>query len=99
MLGAAQAAELPVAILGPDQETAVATIDAAVAVVAQFDRTQVAAPAAEVRMFRAQDYQFGYVTCANCHNDQAYYLHRAVLADGYTFRCRICRLEMTVAHD
>jgi hypothetical protein len=99
MIGTAQAVELPVAILEPDQEAAVATIDAAVAVVVQFDRAQVPAPAAEARAFRAQDYQFGYVTCANCHNDQAYYLHRAILASGYVFRCRICRLEMTVMQE
>jgi hypothetical protein len=99
MIGTAEAVELPVAILDPGQEAAVATIDAAVAVVAQLDRTQVAAPAAEVCTFHAQDYQFGYATCANCHNDQAFYLHRAVLASGYVFRCRICRLEMTVVQD
>src|SRR5579883_2721332 len=31
------------------------------------------------RTFRAQDYSFGYLTCKNCHNDQAYYIHHADL--------------------
>jgi hypothetical protein len=48
------------------------------------------------RQFRCQDYEFGYAICRNCHNDQAYYVHRADLTNGYTFRCTVCRLEMTV---
>jgi hypothetical protein len=51
---------------------------------------------AEVRPFSCQDYEFGYAVCSNCHNDQAYYVHHTDLVDGYTFRCRVCRLEMTV---
>jgi hypothetical protein len=48
------------------------------------------------RQFRCQDFEFGYAVCRNCHNDQAYYIHQADLTDGYSFRCRVCRLEMTV---
>jgi hypothetical protein len=46
--------------------------------------------------FRAQDYSFGYLSCKNCHNDQAFYIHHADLDAGYTFRCRVCRMEITV---
>lgn len=51
---------------------------------------------AATRRFSCQDYQFGYAVCRNCHNDQAYYVHQADLANGYTFRCRVCRMEMTI---
>jgi hypothetical protein len=44
-----------------------------------------------------QDYAFGYARCSHCWSDQAYYIHHADLEQGYTFRCRICRLEMTVS--
>jgi hypothetical protein len=54
------------------------------------------ARARSARQFRCQDFEFGYAACRNCHNDQAYYIHQADLTDGYTFRCRVCRLEMTV---
>jgi hypothetical protein len=51
---------------------------------------------AQGQSFACQDYEFGYAICGSCHNDQAYYVHRADLVDGYTFRCRVCRLQMTV---
>jgi hypothetical protein len=44
-----------------------------------------------------QDYAFGYARCRHCQSDQVYYLHSADLERGYTFRCRICRLEITVS--
>ena len=50
----------------------------------------------EFRTFSCQDYDFGYAPCPSCHNDQAYYVHHADLAAGYSFRCRICRAGMTV---
>jgi hypothetical protein len=53
-------------------------------------------PLAEARRFACQDYEFGYAACSNCHNDQAFYIHRVDLTNGYTFRCRVCGLEMTV---
>lgn len=49
----------------------------------------------ESRTFACQDYDFGYVECPTCHNDQAYYAHRADLATGFSFRCRVCRSGMT----
>jgi hypothetical protein len=49
------------------------------------------------RRFACQDYQFGYTACRNCHSDQAFYVHQADLEQGYTFRCRICRHELTVS--
>jgi hypothetical protein len=50
----------------------------------------------EFRPFACQDYEFGYAACPSCHNDQAYYVHHADLAAGYSFRCRVCRAGMTV---
>jgi hypothetical protein len=50
----------------------------------------------EKRQFSCQDYEFGYAICKNCHNDQAYYVHSEDLVSGYSFRCRVCRLDMTV---
>ncbi|HWE63472.1 MAG TPA: hypothetical protein VHB98_17295, partial [Chloroflexota bacterium] len=49
------------------------------------------------RVFRCQDYQFGYTVCHHCHSDQAFYVHHADLQRGYTFRCRICQHELTVS--
>lgn len=51
------------------------------------------------RPFASDDYQFGYAACWNCRNEQAYYLHQEDLSSGYTFRCRVCRHEMTVTLD
>ena len=51
----------------------------------------------EVRAFSCADYTFGYAICGTCRSDQAYYIHRDDLVDGYTFRCRICRHEVTVS--
>jgi len=98
MIGAAPPSEALVVMIDLEAEAVSATIDAAAAVMVDYDRIESAPRRLMPRDFSAQDYQFGYATCANCHNDQAYYLHHAVLADGYTFRCRICRLEMTVVN-
>ena len=49
----------------------------------------------ETRAFACQDYDFGYAECPTCHNDQVYYVHRADLAAGFSFRCRVCRSSMT----
>jgi hypothetical protein len=51
------------------------------------------------RIFSCQDYEFGYAACQTCRNDQAYYVHRQDLQAGYTFRCRVCRHEMTITKD
>lgn len=51
----------------------------------------------DARPFSCQDYEFGYATCTNCHNDQAYYVHRSDLLNGYAFRCRVCRLEVILS--
>jgi ribosomal protein S27E len=48
------------------------------------------------RVFEPQDHVFGYLSCKNCHNDQAFYIHRADVEAGYRFRCRVCRMEITV---
>jgi len=49
-----------------------------------------------LRTFECKNYRFGYMACANCRNEQAYYLHHEDLAGGVTFRCRVCRMELTV---
>ena len=56
-----------------------------------------ASKAHEVRVFSCVDYAFGYAICGNCRSDQAYYIHREDMVEGYTFRCRICRHEVTVS--
>jgi hypothetical protein len=48
------------------------------------------------RLFQPQEYVFGYTSCKNCHSDQAFYIHRVDLDAGYMFRCRVCRMEITV---
>ena len=50
-----------------------------------------------VRAFSCADYTFGYAICGSCRSDQAYYIHKEDLVEGYTFRCRICRHEVTVS--
>ncbi len=61
-----------------------------------FEVSQPSLRAAHAREFACQDYRFGYVACQNCRNEQAYYLHHDDLVHGYTFRCRVCRMEMTI---
>ena len=51
----------------------------------------------EFRPFACQEYDFGYAECPTCHNDQVYYAHRAFLAAGFSFRCRVCRSSMTAS--
>jgi ribosomal protein S27E len=48
------------------------------------------------RAFECKNYRFGYLACGNCRNEQAYYLHQEDLVGGVTFRCRVCRMELTV---
>lgn len=48
------------------------------------------------RLFQPQEYVFGYISCQNCRSDQAFYIHQADLDAGYVFRCRVCRMEITV---
>ncbi len=48
------------------------------------------------RRFQPQEYVFGYISCKYCHSDQAFYIHHSDLATGYVFRCRVCRVEITV---
>jgi hypothetical protein len=51
---------------------------------------------ARLRAFDCRNYRFGYMACGSCRNEQAYYLHHEDLAGGVTFRCRVCRIELTV---
>jgi hypothetical protein len=51
------------------------------------------------RTFDCKNYRFGYMACGSCRNEQAYYLHQEDLAGGVTFRCRVCRMELTVKVD
>ena len=44
--------------------------------------------------FPAQQFVFGLMVCAECHNELVYYQDRDVLAAGYLFRCRVCQHEV-----
>jgi hypothetical protein len=98
MIGAAPVAEGPVAILpvdepaGEEQEGGEA--EPRTGVVLNLLRPVRQAPRS--RPFDCREFQFGYKACLNCRNEQAYYLHQEDLAAGFTFRCRVCRMEMTV---
>jgi hypothetical protein len=52
-----------------------------------------------LRAFECKNYRFGYMACGSCRNEQAYYLHQEDLVGGVTFRCRVCRMELTVKVD
>jgi hypothetical protein len=98
MIGAAAPADAVVATITQDTTVLEVIIsdDEADEAVTQYETTVLPPRRIERRQFACQDYEFGYATCKNCHNEQAYYVHHADLADGYAFRCRVCRLEMTV---
>ncbi len=51
---------------------------------------------ARLQAFDCRNYRLGYMACGSCRNEQAYYLHYQDLAGGVTFRCRVCRMELTV---
>jgi len=44
--------------------------------------------------FPADHFAVGLVACPECRNEMFYYQDRAVLAEGYRFRCRICQHEL-----
>lgn len=97
MIGRAGAADASIATLDPNASAEDTVLNAdgtrvrvGVALAQQARR----APA---RPFCCQDYHFGYITCGTCQSDQAFYVHQADLAQGYTFRCRICRHELTIS--
>ena len=98
MIGAAASVEDPLnAIEGEDEDGVVTLVVVPSAATPPVERRLAEGVSAAVpRHFSCQDYRFGYAVCRNCHNDQAYYVHQADLATGYTFRCRVCRLELTV---
>lgn len=97
MIGRPGAAEQSVATMEPDGDGQLAVS------VTDLQCVTLAHPAlaqrrlAPTRVFCCQDYHFGYTTCRHCHSDQAIYVHQADLAQGYTFRCRICRHELTIS--
>lgn len=98
MIGSSALAEAPLATMEIVVETeAVMVLSEGVAVAGQAPTEY---PPAErtrqPREFRCQEYRFGYAVCRNCQNDQAYYVHQADMESGYTFRCRVCRHEVTV---
>ncbi|HVC81617.1 MAG TPA: hypothetical protein VNL35_14080 [Chloroflexota bacterium] len=101
MIGAAPVAEGPVAILpvaepgGDDQEDGDTELRSSVVL----NLLRPARIAPRSRPFDCKEFQFGYTACLNCRNEQAYYLHQEDLAVGFTFRCRVCRMEMTVTID
>jgi len=98
MIGAAPIAEGPVGIL-PVGEVSSEDLDGADAGLPSGAVLNLLRPvrmAPRLRPFDCGEYQFGYKACHNCRNEQAYYLHQEDLAAGFTFRCRVCRMEMTV---
>jgi len=44
--------------------------------------------------FPTDHFAVGLVVCPECRNEMFYYQDRAVLAEGYHFRCRICQHEL-----
>jgi hypothetical protein len=96
MIGRAGSADSSLAMLDPTADGA-AIADYAEDVRVRAGATTQPARRALDRAFSCQDYHFGYTACANCHSDQAFYVHHADLVQGYTFRCRICRHELTIS--
>ena len=99
MIGATAQAEAPIGVLpiedasGPEAEAEEGEASTSVAVRLGGSSSGMTA----VRSFDCANYRFGYRACANCRNEQAYYLHQDDLVNGVTFRCRVCRFEMTVS--
>ncbi len=44
--------------------------------------------------FPTEHFAVGLVVCPECRNEMFYYQDRAVLTEGYRFRCRICQHEL-----
>jgi len=44
--------------------------------------------------FPTEHFAVGLVVCPECRNEMFYYQDRAVLVEGYRFRCRICQHEL-----
>jgi ribosomal protein S27E len=99
MIGATPLADAPVATILPDTAELDEGLveDEFVAVDVVLEHRVIELASVRKQGFRTQDYQFGYVTCNHCHNEQVYYVHQAALASGYTFRCRICQIELTIS--
>ena len=101
MIGVAAPVETPVGVLPIEDAVA------AEAVVEPGERLQGAAlglmlqapRSMRLRAFDCKNYRFGYMACGSCRNEQAYYLHHEDLVGGVTFRCRVCRVELTVKVD
>ena len=99
MIGAAPVAEGPVAVLPMDEFSGEAEEgedgEPTAGVVSTQPRPVRMAP--RTQPFDCREFQFGYKACHNCRNEQAYYAHLEDLTAGFTFRCRVCRMEMTVS--
>jgi hypothetical protein len=101
MIGVAAPVESPIGILPLEDDAAVETVTetgerlpgAALGLMPRAPRSM------RVRAFECKNYRFGYMACGNCRNEQAYYLHQEDLVGGVTFRCRVCRMELTVKVD
>ena len=98
MIGVATQAEAPIGVLPVEDTEVTEAVDepgellpsAVLGLLRQAPRS------VRLRAFDCKNYQFGYAACGSCRNEQAYYLHLEDLAAGVTFRCRVCRLELTV---
>ncbi|MGH2386566.1 MAG: hypothetical protein ACRDIE_00060 [Chloroflexota bacterium] len=98
MIGTAAQADAPIGVLPMEEsvgaETEADEGEASKSVVVRF--VGPSPRSATVRAFDCANYRFGYRACTNCRNEQAFYLHQDDLEHGVTFRCRVCRLELTV---
>ncbi len=98
MIGVAEPVEIPAGVLPIEDAVTVEMViepgerlpEAALGLVARTPRSM------RLRAFECKNYRFGYMTCGNCRNEQAYYLHHEDLVGGVTFRCSVCRMELTV---
>jgi uncharacterized protein YfaA (DUF2138 family) len=99
MIGATAQAEAPIGVLPIEDavgaEAEAEDGEASTSVVVRLGGSSSRLTA--VRSFDCANYRFGYRACANCRNEQAYYLHQDDLVNGVTFRCRVCRFELTVS--
>jgi len=101
MIGVATPVEIPVGVLPVEDAVAAETIaEPAECLPSAVLGLMLQAPRSiRLRAFECKNYRFGYMACGNCRNEQAYYLHHEDLTGGVTFRCRVCRMELTVKVD
>lgn len=98
MLGVGTVSDAPIAVIDAELEFVedIQLLEHEPALPLHHHPVRAVAPARSTGPFSSIDYHFGYVSCVHCRSDQAYYLRRDDLVTGCTFRCRVCRMELTV---